>query len=106
MRPDGSEAAPAGVIPEWVPGVYDIDALVSLNGRTWKSLMDGNGYEPGVVGTWRDQSNPPLWVAPAGAVGTWAAGVQAEHNDHLWLNTVDGNAWEPGVYGWEDLGPA
>ena len=65
-------AATTNEIEVWKAGVFALDALVTHNGRTWKSLMNGNGYEPGVVGSWRDQTVPPLWVAPAGSVGLWA----------------------------------
>lgn len=89
---------------EWEAGVYDIDVLVTHNGRTWKSLMNANGFEPGVVGTWRDQSDVPLWVAPAGSVGLWQVGDNVEHGGHRWQNTSPDNVFEPGVFGWTDLG--
>lgn len=85
---------------EWVAGTYAIDVLVTHNGRTWKSLMDGNAWEPGVVGTWRDQSDPPLWVAPAGSVGLWQSGDIAEYNGQVWRCTSNNNAFAPGVFGW------
>ena len=88
----------------WTPGTYALDALVTHVGRTWKSLMDGNGYEPGQVGSWRDQSDPPLWVQPAGSVGLWHTGDEVEYGAHRWSSTVNNNVWAPGVYGWVDLG--
>jgi len=87
--------------PAWVAGVYAIDVLVTHSGRVWKSLMNANGYEPGVIGTWRDQSNPPLWVAPAGAIGLWQVDDVAEYNAQVWRSTVPNNVYAPGVYGWE-----
>lgn len=86
--------------PAWVAGVYAIDVLVTHTGRIWKSLMNANGYEPGVIGTWRDQSDPPLWVAPAGAVGLWQVGDTALYNAQVWRCTVPNNTYAPGVYGW------
>jgi len=91
-------------LSEWVPGTYALDDLVAHIGRTWKSLMNGNTWEPGVTGTWRDQTIPPLWVAPAGSVGLWQVGDQVEYNGHLWQNTSPNNAFAPGVFGWTDLG--
>ena len=86
--------------PDWTPGVYAIDVLVTHNSRVWKSLIDANGYEPGVVGTWRDQSDPPLWVAPAGAVGLWALNAIAEYSGQVWRCTAANNSFAPGVWGW------
>ena len=91
-------------VSEWTPGTYAIDVFVTHNSRTWKSLMNGNAYEPGVVGTWRDQSDPPLWVAPAGSVGLWQVGDIVEYNGHRWQCTSPNNAFAPGVFGWTDLG--
>ena len=101
--------APAGVVPEWVQptgaqDAYALDDLVTHNGRVWRSLTNANTYEPGVIGTWRDQSDPPLWVAPSGGVGLWLVNDEVEFNGHRWRNTVANNTWQPGVFGWTDLG--
>ena len=101
--------APAGVVPEWVQptgaqDAYALDDLVTHNGRVWRSLVNANTYEPGVIGTWRDQSDPPLWVAPSGGVGLWQVNDECEFNGHRWRNTVANNTWQPGIFGWQDLG--
>ena len=101
--------APAGVVPEWIQptgaqDAYALDDLVTHNGRVWRSLIDANTYEPGVIGTWRDQSVPPLWVAPSGGVGLWLVNDEVEFNGHRWRNTVANNTFAPGVFGWQDLG--
>jgi len=49
-----------GVIPEWVQptgahDAYALDAIVTHNGSTWKSLVDANVWEPG--------TNAALWWA-------------------------------------------
>jgi len=95
---------PEPTVDPWVAGVYAIDVLVTHTGRTWKSLMNANGYEPGVIGTWRDQSALPLWVAPAGAIGGWVRNDVVEYNGHRWICTAATNTYAPSVWGWTDLG--
>lgn len=93
--------APTDDVDPWEPGqVYDAAVLVTHIDRIWLSLMAGNSYEPGQVGSWRDQSDPPMWVAPAGSVGLWHEDDDVTHAGWIWRSTVDNNAWEPGVYGW------
>jgi len=93
------KVAAAPVAP-WAPGVYAIDALVTHSGRTWKSLMAANGYEPGVIGSWRDQTVPPMWVAPVGAIGLWQVNDVATYGGFTWRCTSANNTYQPGVYGW------
>jgi hypothetical protein len=97
--------APGNVVPEWVQpsgaqDAYVLDALVTRNGRVWKSLKNANTDTPGVVGTWRDQSNPPLWVVPAGSIGLWQVNDVASYNGQTWRNTSANNSFAPGVFGW------
>lgn len=46
---------PAGQVSAWVqpipPDFYPLDAVVTHNGSTWKSLHAANVWEPGAVGT-------------------------------------------------------
>lgn len=96
---------PENVIPEWVQptgaqDAYALDALATHNGRVWRSLMNANTYEPGVIGSWRDQSDPPLWVAPVGAIGLWQIGNVAWYNGAAWRCTAANNTYAPGVWGW------
>ena len=103
ITPDLWEALvvePGDTPPDWAQGVYSLDALVTHLGRVWKSLMNANGYEPSKAGTWRDQSDPPLWVAPAGSVGLWHKGDRAVHQGAVWVCQANNNAFAPGVYGW------
>lgn len=98
----------AGVIPAWVQPTgqqdsYPLDALVTRNGRTWKSLTAANIYAPGEIGTWRDQSTPPLWVAPAGSIGLWQVNDVAFYQTKTWRNTSPNNAFAPGVFGWTEV---
>lgn len=93
------QAAAPPVAP-WVAGVYAIDVLVTHSGRTWKSLMAANSYEPGVIGSWRDQTVPPMWVAPVGAVGLWQVNDLATYGGFTWRCTSANNTYQPGVYGW------
>jgi len=87
----------------WSPGTYALDDLVTHLGRVWLSLMDANGYEPSKAGTWRDQSDPPMWVAPSGAIGVWHKGDVATHDGQTWRSDIDNNVWAPGAYGWTRL---
>ena len=97
---------PSGVIPVWDAGLvggYALDDLVVWpeGGRVWKSLMNANAaFEPGVIGTWRDQSNPPIWVAPSGSVGLWQIGDVVEFGGQNWQCTSANNTFAPGVFGW------
>jgi len=84
----------------WAPKVYALDDLATHLGRVWLSLMNGNGYEPSKAGTWRDQSDPPMWVAPSGAIGVWNEGDVATHGGQTWRSEIDNNVWAPGEYGW------
>lgn len=84
----------------WSEGKYAIDILVTHLSRTWRSLMDANTGQPGSVGTWRDQSVPPMWVQSAGSVGVWQVNDEATHNGKTWHNTSANNSFEPGVFGW------
>jgi hypothetical protein len=48
-----------GVIPEWVQptgahDAYDLGDIVTHNGKTWRSLIDANVWEPSTA-------NPTLW---------------------------------------------
>ena len=95
---------PAWVQPTGAPTSYALNALVTHAGRTWESLTAANTYEPGVIGTWRDQSALPKWVAPAGAIGAWLVNNEVEHNGRRWRNTSNNNSFAPGVWGWTDLG--
>ena len=87
-------------VPAWAQGVYALNDLVTHLGRVWRSLMNANGYEPSKAGTWRDQSDPPLWVAPSGSVGLWHKNDRAVHQGAVWVCQANNNAYAPGVWGW------
>lgn len=94
-----------GFVPAWeAPSgshdTYALDYLVTHSNRTWKSLTANNTYEPGVVGTWRDQSTPPMWVQPSGSIGLWQIDDIATHNGQTWRCTSANNSFAPGVFGW------
>ena len=91
---------PVWVRPTGAQDAYALDALATHNGRVWKSLMNANTYEPGVIGSWRDQSDPPLWIAPVGAIGLWQIGNVAWYNGAAWRCTAANNTYAPGVWGW------
>lgn len=82
---------------------YPLDWIVTHNGGTWRSLIAGNSYEPGVAG-WavEDGGEWPMWVQPVGTVGMYAAGAKVSHVDKHWISDQDNNVWEPGVFGWTE----
>lgn len=92
------------VQPTGAQDAYALNTLVTHSGRTWKSLKAANADQPGVVGTWRDQSSPPLWVQPAGSVGLWQNNDLAFYNGQTWRCTSNNNSFAPGVFGWVLVG--
>ncbi len=56
-----------------------------------------------VVGTWRDQSDPPMWVQPAGSVGLWQVDDTATHQSKTWRCTSANNSFAPGAFGWVEV---
>lgn len=102
-----STEAPAWVQPTGAHDSYAKDSVVAYAGKTWKSLVDANVWEPGLYG-WNVYStlpppaavSHPEWVQPTGAHDAYAIDFIVTHNGHTWKSTVSTNVWEPGVYGW------
>lgn len=85
---------------------YPRDWIVTHSDKTWRSLVAGNVWEPGVSG-WAEEvpeGQVPAWVQPTGAHDAYAAGAQVHHNGNLWTSLVDANVWEPPSQ-WSDEGP-
>lgn len=94
-------------LPAGAHDSYPIDWLVTHNAKTWRSLITGNVYEPGVSG-WREELGEGeygAWVQPSGAHDAYHAGEEVTHNAKYWRSDVDANVWEPGVSGWTEFTP-
>lgn len=79
-----------------------LDDIVEHGGKTWRSTVDYNVWEPGVSG-WREvvAEGYPVWVQPTGAHDAYPLGTKVTHNGQNWENTSsEANVWEPGVFGW------
>lgn len=92
--------------PQGSHDAYPLDWTVTHNGKTWRSLVAGNVWEPGVSG-WAEEvpeGQVPAWVQPTGAHDAYALNDQVHHNSNLWTSQVDANVWEPPTQ-WTDEGP-
>jgi hypothetical protein len=81
---------------------YPLGAFVLHGGSVWRSLCDGNVWEPGVSG-WRVAGEAtPQWVQPTGAHDTYPLGFIVFHGGKAWRSLLDANVWEPGVANWRE----
>lgn len=90
--------------PQGAHDAYPLNARVTHNGKTWKSAIAANVWEPGAVGSealWTDESAPPgpqPWVQ-----GVYALDALVTHNGRTWKSLIAANSYEPGVVGtWRD----
>lgn len=105
----------AWVQPQGAHDVYPIDFVVTHDGKTWRSTIDNNVWEPGVGAQWEEvveeaapdptpdpDPEPTIepWVQPEGAHDTYQIDDMVTHNGQTWISTAENNSWEPGVYGW------
>lgn len=89
--------------PTDATNAYPRDVYVLHNGLKWKSLVDGNVWEPG-VSAWMDATTAtPTWVQPTGAHDAYALGAHVSHASKVWESLVDANVWEPGVAEWREV---
>ena len=105
-----STDVPAWIQPTGAHDTYSKDAIVSYNGKQWKSTLDANVWAPGTYGwtlatvTLPDQTPPTVaWVQPTGAQDAYTMDAVVTHNGFTWKSTVASNVWEPGVYGWVQI---
>ena len=97
-RKDGDEWAE----PTGAHDAYRLDAVVTLDGKTWESLTPANVWRPGVSG-WRERVTSPAvaaWVQPTGAHDAYQIGAEVTHAGQTWTSTAANNTWEPGIFGW------
>ena len=90
---------------------YPAQAVVTHNGKAWKSLLSANVWEPGVSG-WveqapQDQSPEepfvPEWVQPTGAHDAYQLGDVVLFEGQMYESLMDNNTWSPADYpaGWQ-----
>lgn len=85
---------------------YPLDWIVTHSDKTWRSLLAGNVWEPGVSG-WAEEvpeGSYPAWVQPTGAHDAYALGAEVTHNGSYWRSDVDANTWEPPTQ-WTEFTP-
>lgn len=91
--------------PTGATDAYPTGAVVTHGGTTWRSLVAGNVWEPGVSG-WREISEdevvPPEFVQPTGAHDAYGIGDRVSWSGSVWRSTIEGNVWKPQDYpqGW------
>src|SRR5699024_7723731 len=93
--------------PSGATEAYSMGAVVTHGGATWRSLVVGNVWEPGVSG-WReipvDEAVPPEFMQPTGAHDAYQIGDRVSWNGIVWRSTIEGNVWTPQDYpqGWAE----
>ena len=125
---------PSG-IPLWVQPLgatdaYKLGDIVMHNGKTWKSSIDNNVWEPGVYG-WEEYTEstgggdsgetggggstsepetPPAetipdFVQPTGAHDAYKKGDKVKFEGKVYESLIDSNAYSPSAYpaGWKEI---
>lgn len=107
-RYDGQDwKQPTGAHDAYKPG-----SIVIHNGKTWKSIMPVNVWEPGVTG-WREvdpetgEVTVSEWTQPKGAHDAYKKGDRVKFAGREYESLIDGNVWNPEDYpdGWVSLEP-
>lgn len=99
----GVEPGDPWVQPTGAHDAYPLDALVSHNGKTWRSTIAANVWEPGVSGWVEEGEGIPDWVQPTGGHDAYPLGAVVRHVGKVWQSLVAANVWEPGAVGSETL---
>jgi hypothetical protein len=95
-----TDFAPLWKQPTDATTAYALGFIVQHNGIRWRSLVEGNVWEPG-VSNWADaDSSVPAWIQPTGAHDAYALKAVVKHNGDIWESLVEANVWEPGVANW------
>lgn len=87
----------------WFENPVMIDDEREHGGKTWRSLIDNNVWEPPYG--WREvvSEGYPEWVQPSGAHDAYALGDRVSYNGSDWESTTPANVWAPGIFGWTQL---
>ena len=94
---------------------YRLDALVTLDGELWRSLIPHNPHKPGAAG-WRleptldEDGNeiPPPYVVPSGAHDSYQQGERVTFDGEVYAAARDGVVHNPTEYpaDWAHIVPA
>jgi len=100
QRPEGEE----WVQPLGAHDAYRADAVVTHEGKTWRSLIPFNVWTP--PNGWREVTEdgaPPEFVPPSGAHDSYSAGDLVTFQGQVYRSLIDGNTWSPADYpqGWQ-----
>lgn len=105
-RVDGDQwVQPTGYLDAYLKG-----AVVTRDGKTWVSNIDGNTLEPGVSG-WSEQvaeGEPPAeYKKPEGYQDAYSEGDLVTFEGNVYESVIDGNSWSPteAPQHWADHGP-
>ena len=98
--------AVAWVQPTGAHDAYGLNAVVSYGGKSWRSLIAANVWQPGVSGwrpLWASTAAPPAWVQPTGAHDAYAIGALVTFEGKTYRSKIAANVWSPTAYpaGWE-----
>jgi hypothetical protein len=97
--------AVAWVQPTGAHDAYKQDAVVSYGGKSWRSLINANVWQPGVSGwrpLWGSTSAPPAWVQPTGSHDAYPIGALVTFEGKVYRSLIAANVWSPTAYaaGW------
>lgn len=102
--PDGWEAiddvveadfAVPWVQPAGVFDAYSAGDIVLHGGSKWRSMVNGNVWEPGVTAWMEVTAGTPAWAQPLGAHDAYPKDFVVAHAGKLWRSLVAANVWEP-----------
>lgn len=85
------------VQPTGAHNSYRTDAKVTHKGKTWRSLVPFNVWEPGVAG-WREDvpaGTVAAWLQPLGALDAYAKDAKVTHGGQAYVSLVAANVWPP-----------
>ena len=93
------------VQPSGAHDAYRLGATVTLDGKTWRSLLPFNVWRPPTA--WREEvaAGSPAWVQPTGAHDAYAKGARVSFGDADYESLIDANVYSPIEYpaGWKKL---
>lgn len=98
--------------PTGAHDAYKSGSIVTHNGKTWKSIMPVNVWEPGVTG-WREVDSETgevtvsEWTQPKGAHDAYKKGDKVKFAGREYESVINNNVWNPEDYpaGWVSLEP-
>ena len=100
-RPDGQP----WVKPSGAHNSYKLGATVNHDGKTWRSLVPFNVWEPPTA--WREEvpAGYPAWVQPTESADAYPLGARVMFEGAAYESVIDANVWSPAAYpaGWKRI---